>query len=130
MSEITTFECTLVKKIYSSSNFKILSVKPTKKDSKLKYNKFKNITITGDLPDFEKDVLYTVDGVYKYNLKFGGQYEVIKVYRDKPRTQEEYHKFLREILTERQANILLEAYPNIVEMVINNEEVDLSLTKV
>jgi exodeoxyribonuclease V alpha subunit len=117
--------------VHSGSNFKIYGMKVDKRvpeHKMLKFNQYNTVTIVGDLPDLEKGVEYSIEAEEKYNSKFGFQYAVSKISRDKPTTVEESKKFLEEVLTIRQANILLSVYPDIIDRILHNEEVDLSLT--
>ena len=63
--------------------------------------------------------------------KYGVGYEVINIKREKPTTLAATRNFLYEILTPNQTDTLLEAYPDIVDRIINNrlDDVDLNKTK-
>ena len=56
-------------------------------------------------------------------------YKVISCRRDKPTTSEETYTFLKSILTLNQANELYKNYPNVIDMVLNDEPIDLSIVK-
>jgi exodeoxyribonuclease V alpha subunit len=74
---------------------------------------------------------YKVTAKLEYNKKYNSfQYSPINVSAIVPKTPESQKAFLKSIVTQRQAEILLEAYPNIVEDVINGktENIDLSKT--
>jgi len=94
----------------------------------IQLNQYGNATIVGDLHDLTEGVQYLVKAVEKTG-KYGIQYDVINARRQKPDGKTETTQFLREILTEGQAEVLIEAYPDIVDRIIKNEYVDLSLTK-
>lgn len=114
--------------IFKSESYSIYAMNPISFNSKLKFNKYGNISIVGDLPTLKEEVEYEIECVPVMG-KYGMQYVVQKISRDKPTTPDQMANFLKEVLTERQANTLLDAYPNIVDMIIKNEEVDLSKTK-
>lgn len=63
--------------------------------------------------------------------KYGVGYEVINIKREKPTTLDATRNFLYEILTPNQTDTLLEAYPDIVDRIMNNrlDDVDLNKTK-
>jgi RecD/TraA family predicted helicase len=126
------FKAKLDTVVCPNEGFKVygMSVDRRKPENKsLKVNKYGTVTIVGDLPELEFGVEYIVEGTERNNGKFGYQYVDAKIYRDKPTSLDEIRKFLEEILTYRQADTLLKVYPDIVDRVMNNEEVDLSLTK-
>lgn len=74
---------------------------------------------------------YNVTAALTYNNKYKSyQYDPKVVSAKIPKTVDQQEMFLKTILTENQAKILLEVYPNIVNEVINNEDhVDLSKLK-
>lgn len=57
------------------------------------------------------------------------QYVPINIKTIKPTTLEDNKKFLNSILTQNQTDSLLEVYPDVVDMVINNKEIDLTKIK-
>lgn len=63
--------------------------------------------------------------------KYGVGYEIINIKREKPTTLADTRNFLYEILTPNQTDTLLEAYPDIVDRIMNNrlDDVDLNKTK-
>lgn len=63
--------------------------------------------------------------------KYGYAYDVINIKRERPNSALDMSIFLQEILTPNQAEVLYNAYPNIVDLVVNNEtdKIDLSKTK-
>lgn len=126
------FKAKLETVVFVGEKFKIYGMKVDRRkpeNSLLKFNKYGNVTIVGDLPEFEYDIEYDIEGTEKYNSSFGYQYQVTSIRRDKPTSYGESMKFLEEVTTTRQAKILLDAYPDIVDRIINNEDVDLSITK-
>lgn len=99
----------------------------------LKFNKYGNVTLVGDLPELYEDVDYTIEAEEQVskNKAFGYQYSVIRITRQKPTNKTQSKKFLTEILTYNQAETLLKVYPNIIDKIINNDldDIDLSKTK-
>lgn len=87
-------------------------------------------TIIGKMQKLTIGLDYECEATQVWNKKYNQwQFEVTKIVPQKPTSIEEQSKFLKCIITDNQANILLKTYPNIVDMIINNEEIDLSLTK-
>lgn len=54
------------------------------------------------------------------NKKYGHQYKVINVIQDVPKTVDENRNYLLSILSERQTDILLSQYPNIVDKIVRD----------
>lgn len=67
---------------------------------------------------------YKVKAKLSNHSKWGYGFDVISIGQDIPKTVEDSKLFLKSILTENQADILLEVYPDIVDMVMNNPNVD------
>lgn len=74
---------------------------------------------------------YEVVATLEYNNKYKSyQYKPKSIVSVVPKTEEQQRQFLESIITQRQANILLEQYPNIVQDIINGtDNVDLSILK-
>jgi RecD/TraA family predicted helicase len=136
LDEVIEFKGKFVasKPIYNGDNFKIYPINIDDSDNRgvpIKVDrKYGTVTIVGDMPELDKGVEYTILGREKYS-KFGWQYEVISIKRDKPITADDVERFLNEVITKRQTQILLSVYPNIIELVVQNrhDEVDLTKTK-
>lgn len=75
---------------------------------------------------------YLVQAKLEYSQKYSSwQYNPTNVSALIPKTEDAQKKFLEGIITKRQADILLEAYPNIVEDTVNGnvDNIDLNKTK-
>jgi exodeoxyribonuclease V alpha subunit len=115
--------------VYGQNNFKVYAVEvDIRKYPFIELNHYGNVTIVGDLPILSIGNEYLINAIPKYGKK-GLSYEVKNINIDKPKTKNETANFLSEILTNRQCNILLSVYPNIIEMVEQNKtnEIDFSL---
>lgn len=123
------FKGSVVRSIFSSDNFKIYAM-DVDKDAypDIKRTKYKNASICGDLPELAEGVEYEITAVEELT-KYGYSYRVKDIKRDIPTTAEGVYFFLREILTENQANVLFKAYPNIIDLIKEDraDEVDVSL---
>lgn len=71
---------------------------------------------------------YNVVAKPVYNKKYSNwQYEPISIQAAVPKSEEQQRAFLRSILTEKQTDTLMSAYPNIVEDIMDSKDnVDLS----
>lgn len=74
---------------------------------------------------------YVISAKLKFNKKYNNwQYEPISIMAVAPKSMEQQKAFLQTILTDKQADELISAYPNIVEDIINgNDNIDFSLVK-
>ena len=96
----------------------------------IQIGKYGTCTIKGNVQELNLGVEYTVKAK-EISDKYGVGYEVINIKREKPTTLAATRNFLYEILTPNQTDTLLEAYPDIVDRIINNrlDDVDLNNTK-
>ncbi|BAO04765.1 exodeoxyribonuclease V, alpha subunit [Clostridium botulinum B str. Osaka05] len=121
-----------VNEIYAKEDFRIYGVKVNEKIvnelNLILDKKYKTLTITGNIPSLNLNTEYKIKAI-PTETKYGISYKVTKIGKDKPKTVIQTRKFLEEILTPRQANILLTAYPNIIDLIVNGEEIDLNKTK-
>lgn len=91
---------------------------------------FYTTTIIGSMQELYEGAEYDCEATYEYNAPYKQhQYKVINIKPVKPITLEDQKKFLKCIISEKQTEALLSVYPNIVDMVLNEEDVDLSLVK-
>lgn len=123
------FKGIVQKCIYNTPDFKIYAVNVNKADyPDIKQNKYNNVSIAGELSDLVLGVEYEITAEEQPN-KYGVTYKVINLKRDLPTTTEGTYLFLSEILTENQAKVLVTNYPNIIQMVKDNDLNDLDLSK-
>lgn len=94
----------------------------------IKLNQYGNVSVMGNLADLDYNVPYKITAT-ETKGKYGITYKVISCNRNKPASSEETHLFLRTILTKKQADALYVEYPNIIDMVLNDEPIDLSVIK-
>ena len=123
------FKCSVVRKTYDGGDFKIYAADVDQnKYPDIKFTKYGNVTLTGELHELGVGSNYEVSAIEQLS-KYGYGYKVTNIKRDRPTSVEETYVFLREILTENQANVLCNAYPDIVDRVINNRLNDIDLSK-
>lgn len=116
--KVVEFKGRVLKKTYSTDTFKIFvcDVDTNKYRDVKKHPQYGTTSIMGDLPDLSLDVEYEIKAIEQSN-KYGISYKVLNIRRDIPSTSEDIKLFLQEILTSRQADVLYESYPNIIELV-------------
>lgn len=94
--------------------------------SDLKLNRYGNISLVGNIPELSFYTDYNIQAEESKHPKYGWQYKMKEIYKDQPTTLEATRKFLNEVLTIDQTEVLLKSYPDIIDRVIHNKEVDLS----
>lgn len=123
------FKGVIVKCTYNTPDYKIYAVEVSKKDyPDIKQNKYNNVSILGEIAELTLGVEYEITAEEQEN-KYGTSYKVINIRRDMPTTTEGTYLFLSEILTENQARVLVENYPNIIQMVKDNDLSDIDFSK-
>ena len=123
------FKGVIEKCVYNSPDFKIYAVNTTKgKYPELKKNKYGNISVLGEISDLTLGVEYEFTAE-EHISKYGTGYKVINLRRDLPTTVEGVYIFLSEILTENQARVLVENYPDIIQKVKNDDLEDIDFSK-
>ena len=129
MDNEVKFIGTMVRKVYDGDDFKIYGLNVSKENyPDIKQNKYKNVTITGLLPELSEGMAYEVTAVEEQS-KYGYCYKVVNIRQDKLRDSYDMYLFLKEILTENQAIQLWEYYPDIVQRVKENRLDDVDLSK-
>lgn len=126
------FKAKVIKNRFNSDDFKIYVVDINTKIYKdIKSNKNKEFIIVGNTPNLIPNVEYDIIATEDINKNFGYQYKVKTIRRDKPTDYNSSKSFLEEILTQKQTEVLLEAYPDIIDRIIKNnlDDIDLSKTK-
>lgn len=131
LDKIFEFTCVPEKPVYNSAEFKIYGCSINSfKYPDVKINKYNNVTIKGNISELNLGVDYIVKAK-EVSDSHGIGYEVINIKREKPATLAATRNFLYEILTPNQTDVLLDAYPDIVDRIMNNklDDIDLSKTK-
>ena len=123
------FKGVVIRCTYNTPDYKIYAMEVSKIDyPEIKQNKYNNVSILGELSDLTLGVEYEITAEEQTN-KYGTSYKVINIMRDMPTTAEGTYLFLSEILTENQAKVLVEHYPDIIQRVKNNDLADIDLSK-
>lgn len=88
------------------------------------------VSIKGNIGQLERNRTYIVHADQKQvHPKYGASYSVKAIYMDKPHGADETRAFLQEILSDRQAYNLCDAYPDIIDRILQNKNVNLSKIK-
>ena len=113
--------------VYDSDTFRVYAMNVLEViDGEVIKNKYGNISLSGAIQRLEQGIDYIVEARFEDN-KYGGGYKMKSISADKPKSLEETYAFLCAIMPERYADEIFKNYPNIIEMVENGEEPDLSL---
>ena len=131
MDKIIEFKCVPEKLVYNSENFKIYGVSVNSFEyPDVCINKYGTATIKGNVTELSLGSDYIVKAK-EVSDSYGVGYFVINIKREKPMTLAATRNFLYEILTVNQTDVLLKAYPDIVDRVMNNrlDDIDLNKTK-
>lgn len=132
--KLVEFTGTIIRKVWGedSSDYRIYACDVDSNEIQklnLKRTKYGNVCICGDLHELGEGLDYQIKAEETMG-KNGYSYKVINISRNRPKNAEDMYIFLQEILTPEQAKTLWEAYPDIVQRVIDNnlEDVDLNKT--
>ena len=133
--KIVEFTGTVVRQIWedTSSGYRIFATDVNSDEISrlgLKRTPYGNVAIQGNLHELGVGLDYQIKAE-ETNGKNGYSYKVINISRNRPKNAEDMYLFLKEILTPEQARVMWEAYPDIVQRVIDGktEDIDLSKTK-
>ena len=131
MDKIIEFKCVPERLVYNSTDFKIYGVSVNSFEyPNVQIGKYGTATIKGNISELNLGIDYIVKAK-EVSDSHGVGYNVINIKREKPTTLAATRNFLYEILTPNQTDVLLEAYPDIVDRIMNNRlnDIDLSKTK-
>ncbi|WP_297419200.1 AAA family ATPase [Clostridium sp.] len=115
---------------FVSEEFKIYVVSVNKEIyPHIKPNKNNEYIIVGNIPSLMVGTEYQIKASIEINKNFGLQYKISSIKQDKPTNIASARKFLIEIITENQTDVLLSVYPNIIDKIIKNDLDDIDLNK-
>lgn len=123
-----TFKGIIIRNIYNSEDYKVYAVDVDKTKYDVKFSKYGNCTIQGEIHDLGIGQEYEIKAI-EQKTKYGTSYKVTNIAREKPQSALDMYLFLQEILTLQQAETLYNVYPTIVQKVMNNNLEDIDLTK-
>jgi exodeoxyribonuclease V alpha subunit len=127
---------TVDKQLYydEASMFGVYSFKANNNEnaiySRVERNKFDTFVVSGDVPKLLKDKDYDMIIEPSENKRYGKGFSFVAVKGNKPESIEEQQSYLRAMLTERQAESIIEVYPNhkVLDM-MKKDEFDYSKVK-
>lgn len=123
------FKGKVVNQILNSGEYKIYALDVDKKlYPDIKFSKYDNAVICGEIHELGIGIEYEVRAV-EQSTKYGYSYKVLNIRRDKPRSAADMYVFLQEILSLNQAETLYNAYPDIVDRVMQNRLEDIDFSK-
>lgn len=115
--------------VYKSETFKVYAIEVDKKVfPEIKHSKYNDVSISGDLAELIVDVEYEITGI-EQQTKYGYGYKVSNIRRDIPTSEKDTLLFLKEILTNNQATVLYQNYPNIIQLIKEGREDEVDLSK-
>lgn len=131
--KIVEFTGTVVRQIWedTSSGYRIFATDVNSDEISrlgLKRTPYGNVAIQGNLHELGVGLDYQIKAE-ETNGKNGYSYKVINISRNRPKNAEDMYLFLKEILTPEQARVMYEAYPDIVQRVIDGKTEDIDLSK-
>lgn len=100
-------------------------------DSDLYAKNTKMSVLAGNMQQLYLGVEYEVTATLEYNAKYKSyQYKPKIVTATKPKSEQQQKCFLKSIVSEKQAETIIEHYPNIVQDIVEgNDNVDVSILK-
>ena len=125
----------VIREVFHNGDFRILAILPLEKTD-LELNRYGNCTITGELGYLDVDKEYTFVLCEGKASKYGMSYNVLDVpsmkLKDlKDMTYEEKYEILRDCTSsDRIATNILEAYPNYIELVVENGDEIIDTSKI
>lgn len=123
------FKGRVVKQTYNSEEYKIYALDVDRVlYPDIKFSKYGNAVICGEIHELGIGIEYEVRAV-EQSTKYGYSYKVLNIRRDKPRSATDMYVFLQEILSLNQAETLYNAYPDIVDRVMQNRLEDIDFSK-
>lgn len=123
------FSGSVVKKVYGKDEFQVYALNvDSRKHPDVKKNSFGNVSISGEMPELAINAVYNIVASETMS-RYGISYKIIHISRDEPKSKEDVKIFLREVLSESQADTLYNAYPDIINKVKNNDLDDIDLSK-
>ena len=124
------FEATPIRCVYNSENYKIYACDiDTLKYSNIKLNQYFNVTIVGDCGELTLNMPYDIEAEEKQD-KYGYQYKIKYIKQQKPMSTEGLREFLLGCgLSYSQTEEIVREYPNIIELVTNNQTDQIDVSK-
>ena len=132
-AKIVEFTATIVRKIWEdeASSFRIYATDIADDvilKLGLKRGKYGDVVISGILHELGLGLDYQIKAE-EVSGKNGYSYKVVNISRNRPKNALDMYLFLKEIITPEQAKTMWDAYPDIVQRVIDDRLDDIDLSK-
>ena len=130
--KIIKFKATVNRKMFDNGkDYKIYSMNVNTNIYKniIVNKQYGTISLVGNIPDLIPEREYEITATVTNSKKYGINYKMKTICRPKPTDIDSSYEFLKEILSEKQAKVLLDVYPDIVDKIINNDLDDIDLNK-
>lgn len=119
----------VIKKVWGSDDFQVYALDvDSVEHPDIKKNEYGNVSISGEMPELAINAKYSIVAVETWS-KYGASYKVMHISRNKPKSESDIKIFLKEVLSENQADTLYNFYPDIIDKVRNNDTDDIDLSK-
>ena len=119
----------ITKKVFEKDNYRIYGAVPTDSFGLVQLNQYGNFTLVGEVHELTINEEYKLT-VKEEKSKYGLNYRILKVKRDIDISNlGSCETFLKEVLTARQCENILKVYPNFIQMVINNDDINVKKIK-
>lgn len=135
-----TVNCVPTREIFLDpvNGYRILACVPVEYNDKIKLNKYGNFTISGNRINYQLNQPIFLEIAPKENAKYEGEYVCmgyggVEINRDTNNisiTPQQQRQILLQFMTKGQANNVLNAYPNFVEMVLNGRQEEIDTKKI
>lgn len=135
-----TINCIPTREIFFDpvSGYRILACEPIEYNTGIKLNKYGNFTISGNNINFQLKKPIMLEIKLKEKAKYEGEYLCVgyggvEIEQETGRVtipQEQEEAILCQFMTKRQANNVLKAYPNFVEMILNGQANEIDVKKI
>lgn len=128
IGDITIFKGSVQRAFCEKPSFKSYSVSVDEilNGTIIKHPIYNNVTIKGDFQELIKDSQYEIEVRYEGESQWGHEYQVIRCSQPRPTTPQQVQAFLSEFISVRRAEEIAKVYPNIVDMVLKGESIDVS----
>lgn len=124
MSQIT-LKAKVVRELYYNGDFGVYAFQPLQEINQetIELNTFGNFTVNGQTFRLNENMDYEITVEPSWSKKYGDGFKFISVKQDRPSTVDEQQKYIRMVLTEREAEAIINKYPNdkIIDLMQNGK---------
>lgn len=130
--KVVEFTGKVIRKVWGdTSDFRVYAIDVDKEQiekQNLKRTKYGSVSICGAIHELGDGLEYNIKAVEESGRN-GYSYKVTNITRNRPKNFQDFYEFLHEILTPLQAEAVWNAYPDIVQRVIDNRLDDIDFNK-